>query len=65
MRKQVWTYGTHQCSSNNTKIKQHFYKFDDDMIIELMNSAGLSQIPYEEYINIDVDAEFGCLTLKN
>lgn len=37
----------------------------DDMIIELMNSAGLSQIPYEEYINIDVDAEFGCLTLKN
>ena len=30
-----------------------------------MGGAGLSQLPYEEYINIDVDAEFGCLTLKN
>lgn len=47
MRKQVWTYGTHQCSSNNTKVKQHFYKFDDDTLRDIASTifGGADQLP--------------------
>ena len=37
----------------------------DEEIIQTLSSSGLSQIPYEEYINVDVLDEVGCLTLKN
>lgn len=37
----------------------------EEEVIQMFASMGITQVPYEEYASIDVNQEYGCLTLTN